>query len=64
MFGLPDEMKVYYRGRLVAGTGGEVVNKGTLSFIYRPENQFYTVLVEIASSGTGTSWEYTLECPR
>ncbi len=64
MHSVPDEMRVYYRGRVVATTGRPVSGTGTLSFRYQPEDAIYTVLVEVASAEVQTGWDYTLGCPQ
>jgi hypothetical protein len=60
----PDELRVYYRGTIVATTGRAVSGRGTLSFRYQPEAEFYTVVVEVVSEIPTTKWKYTLGCPQ
>ncbi|HEX2888681.1 hypothetical protein [Vineibacter terrae] len=60
---IPDQMNVYYRGRLVATTNRPVSYFGTLSFPYQPEAGDYSVTVEVVGPHSGTEWGYRLNCP-
>ncbi len=64
MEAVPDELRVYYRGTIVATTERPVSGRGTLSFRYQPEAEFYTVVVEVVSASPSTTWKYTLGCPQ
>jgi len=60
---IPDQMNVYYRGRLVATTNQPVSYNGRLSFDYQPEAGDYSVVIEIVGPRSGTEWNYRVECP-
>ncbi|MCW5747448.1 MAG: hypothetical protein KIT36_14765 [Alphaproteobacteria bacterium] len=60
---IPDQMNVYYRGRLVATTNHPVSFFGGLSFDFQPEAGDYTVTVEVVGPRRGTEWQYRLNCP-
>jgi hypothetical protein len=62
----PDQINVYYRGRLVATTGGPVPGTGQLYFNWQPTGsgpEAYVVEVEVIGTGITTRWRYTLGCP-
>lgn len=62
----PDAIRVTYRGRTVAETGGPVSGPGALSFDWNPQPgdpSSQTVEVEVVGPGPGTRWSYTLGCP-
>lgn len=62
----PDQINVYYRGRLVATTGGPVPGRGQLYFNWQPTGSgpdAYVVEVEVIGTGQTTRWGYTLGCP-
>jgi hypothetical protein len=59
----PDQINVYYRGRLVATTGGPVSGGGRLFFNWQPVSPDYVVEVEVIGRGAGTIWGYRLNCP-
>jgi hypothetical protein len=62
----PDEINVYYRGRLVATTGGPVPGTGEIGFNWRPTGggpEAYVVEVEVIGRGATTVWRYQLACP-
>jgi hypothetical protein len=60
---IPDQMNVYYRGRLVATTNRAVSRYGGLTFDFQPEAGDYTVVVEVVGPHHGTEWMYRLNCP-
>ncbi|HKU96822.1 MAG TPA: hypothetical protein VJR58_16180 [Vineibacter sp.] len=60
---IPDQMNVYYRGRLVASTNQPVSYNGRLSFDYQPEAGDYSIVVEVVGPRSGTEWNYRVECP-
>jgi len=60
---IPDQMNVYYRGRLVATTNQPVSYNGRLSFDYQPEAGDYSVVIEVVGPRSGTEWNYRVECP-
>lgn len=62
----PDQINVYYRGRLVATTGGPVPGRGQLYFNWQPTGSgpdAYVVEVEVIGTGATTRWGYVLGCP-
>jgi len=61
---IPDQMNVYYRGRLVATTNRPTSFFGTLSFPFTPEAGDNSVTVEVVGPSRGTEWSYRLDCPR
>jgi len=75
MYSEPDKMEVYYENNLVAstftikgnnrgfvGSGNGSESIGTLHFLYKYHiDQFVKVIL---TGGTGTSWEYTIGCPK
>ncbi|OBR67749.1 hypothetical protein A7K91_08420 [Paenibacillus oryzae] len=64
MYGVADQMDVYYQGQLLASTNGEVQNKGSLRFHYSPVGGVTQIKVIMSSSaGAGTSWQYLVNCP-
>ena len=60
---IPDQMNVYYRGRLVASTNQPTSYRGSLSFNYQPEAGDYSVVIEVVGPRSGTEWNYRLDCP-
>ena len=60
---IPDQMNVYYRGRLVATTNHPTSFVGSLSFNYQPEAGDYSVVIEVVGPRFGTEWNYRLDCP-
>jgi hypothetical protein len=64
MFGIPDRLDCYYKGTLVASTGGLVSGTGTLQWAYAPEpGDPSWCLVVVSAPNAGTAWVYTLDCP-
>lgn len=61
---LPDQVDVYYRGRLVASTGRSVSWRGQIEFDWRPQGNDYTVEVVVTGDMANTRWGYTLGCPK
>lgn len=60
---IPDQMNVYYRGRLVATTNRPTSFVGSLSFNFQPEAGDYSVVIEVVGPRMGTEWNYRLDCP-
>ncbi|MEJ5055772.1 hypothetical protein [Sphingobacterium sp. MYb382] len=61
---IPDEIKVYYDGRIVAQTNGLVTGTGILEWNYtaqagKPE----FCVVEVSAPTESTVWEYIVNCP-
>jgi hypothetical protein len=66
MLSNPDEIRVYYRGRVVAQTPGPVSFFGALGFDWSPTGNgpdAHVVVVEVIGTGAGTRWNYRLGCP-
>jgi hypothetical protein len=61
---LPDQVDVYYRGRLVASTGRSVSWRGSIDFDWRPVGNDYTVEVVVTGDLPNTRWSYVLNCPK
>lgn len=62
----PDQINVYYRGRLIATSGGPVPGRGQLYFNWQPTGsgpEAYVVEVEVIGTGQTTRWQYHLGCP-
>ena len=75
MDNIPDKLEVFYEGiRLVStfevpgnengyvGKNNQGGETGRLTFYYKPVNDNYCKI--IVSGGNGTSWSYTLGCPK
>lgn len=63
----PDQIDVYYRGRLVSTTQRPVPGRGAISFSYQPTGsgpEANTVEVVVTGYGLTTQWNYSLGCPR
>jgi hypothetical protein len=64
MYSIPDRLDCFYKGVLVATTGGLVSGTGEVSWIYTPgpgDPQWCLVIVSAPQSGT--AWQYTIYCP-
>ncbi len=60
---IPDQMNIYYRGRLVATTNHPTSFVGGLQFNYQPEAGDYSIVIEVVGPRFGTEWNYRLDCP-
>ncbi len=63
----PDQIDVYYRGRLVSSTYRPVSGIGAISFDYQPTGggpEANTVEVVVTGRGWTTQWSYMIGCPR
>ncbi|MCU0984468.1 MAG: hypothetical protein MUC89_05940 [Acetobacteraceae bacterium] len=63
----PDQIDVYYRGRLVSSTYRPVSGRGTITFPYQPTGggpEANTVEVVVTGYGLTTQWSYAIGCPR
>jgi hypothetical protein len=64
MYTVPDRLDCYYRGVLVATTGGLVSGSGELNWHYDPQDGDPSwCLVVMSAPNDGTAWTYTLHCP-
>jgi hypothetical protein len=62
----PDQLRVFYRGRIVAQTPGPVSGRGTVTFDWRPTPggaDAYVVEIEVIGRGLTTRWSYIIACP-
>jgi hypothetical protein len=60
----PDDIKVIYRGQVIAGTGGPRSGRGGFGFDWRPVAGDYSVDVVVTGEMWGTRWTYAMVCPR
>jgi hypothetical protein len=64
MYGIPDRLDCFYKGVLVASTGGLVSGTGTLQWAYAPAPGDPAVcLIVMRAPNNGTAWIYTINCP-
>lgn len=64
LFQAPDDIRVMYRGRQVAGTGGPRSGRGGFGFDWNPVAGDYSVDVIVTGPHMGTRWNYAIACPR
>jgi hypothetical protein len=60
----PDDIKVIYRGQVLAGTGGPRSGRGGFGFDWKPVAGDYSVDVVVTGEMWGTRWTYAMVCPR
>ncbi len=60
----PDDIKVVYRGQIIAGTGGPRSGRGGFGFNWNPVAGDYSVDVIVTGEMWGTRWTYAMVCPR
>jgi hypothetical protein len=60
----PDEVKVMYRGQVLATTHGPRSGRGGVSFNWNPVPGDYSVDVIVTGQMWGTRWTYAMSCPR
>ena len=60
----PDDIKVVYRGQILAGTGGPRSGRGGFGFDWHPVAGDYSVDVIVTGEMWGTRWTYAMSCPR
>jgi len=60
----PDDIKVIYRGQVIAGTGGPRSGRGGFGFNWNPVAGDYSVDVVVTGEMWGTRWTYAMNCPR
>jgi len=60
----PDDIKVIYRGQVLAGTGGPRSGRGGFGFDWKPVAGDYSVDVVVTGEMLGTRWNYAMNCPR
>ncbi|HEY6981430.1 hypothetical protein [Reyranella sp.] len=60
----PDDIKVIYRGQVLAGTGGPRSGRGGFGFDWNPVAGDYSVDVIVTGEMWGTRWTYAMSCPR
>jgi hypothetical protein len=59
----PDDIKVMYRGREIAGTGRPRSGRGGFLFDWNPATGDYVVDVVVKGEMWGTRWRYSITCP-
>lgn len=64
LFVAPDDIRVMYRGRQIAGTGGPRSGRGGFGFDWNPVAGDYSVDVIVTGQHLGTRWNYAIACPR
>lgn len=60
----PDDIKVIYRGQVLASTGGPRSGRGGFGFDWKPVAGDYSVDVVVTGEMWGTRWTYAMVCPR
>jgi hypothetical protein len=60
----PDDIKVVYRGQVIAGTHGPRSGRGGFGFDWHPVAGDYSVDVIVTGEMWGTRWTYAMTCPR
>lgn len=60
----PDDIKVVYRGQVIAGTHGPRSGRGGFGFNWNPVAGDYSVDVIVTGEMWGTRWKYAMACPR
>jgi hypothetical protein len=60
----PDDIKVVYRGQVLAGTHGPRSGRGGFGFNWNPVAGDYSVDVIVTGEMWGTRWTYAMSCPR
>jgi hypothetical protein len=60
----PDDIKVVYRGQVLAGTHGPRSGRGGFGFNWNPVAGDYSVDVIVTGEMWGTRWKYQMSCPR
>jgi hypothetical protein len=60
----PDDIKVIYRGQVLASTGGPRSGRGGFGFDWKPVAGDYSVDVIVTGEMWGTRWTYAMVCPR
>ena len=62
MYGIPDEIEVFYEGERIYWSEGLVSGTHTVSLEFGPGDS-QTLMVVIRAPNSGTAWEFELECP-
>jgi hypothetical protein len=60
----PDDIRVMYRGQMIAGTHGPRSGRGGFGFDWHPVAGDYSVDVIVTGEMWGTRWTYQMSCPR
>lgn len=64
MFGIPDELTLFYEGVQVFGTGGLVSGSRTVSVNFGSENSTSTIVtLQLRAPNEGTAWRVSVSCP-
>jgi hypothetical protein len=64
LYARPDDIKVMYRGQMLAGTHGPRSGRGGFGFNWNPVAGDYSVDVIVTGEMWGTRWTYAMSCPR
>ena len=64
LFVKPDDIKVIYRGQVLAGTHGPRSGRGGFGFDWHPVAGDYSVDVIVTGEMWGTRWTYAMSCPK
>jgi hypothetical protein len=64
MYVKPDDLRVVYRGQVIAGTYGPRSGRGGFGFDWHPVAGDYSVDVIVTGELWGTRWTYAMACPR
>jgi hypothetical protein len=64
LFARPDDIRVFYHGQQIAGTGGPRSGRGGFGFNWNPVGGDYSVDVVVTGEMYGTRWNYAMSCPR
>ncbi|MBV8407059.1 MAG: hypothetical protein JOY64_05480 [Alphaproteobacteria bacterium] len=63
LYSKPDTIEVFYRGQLIAGTGGPRSGRGAIRFDWNPVGGDYSVDVVVRGDVWETRWDYAMACP-
>ena len=64
LFVKPDDIKVIYRGQVIASTSGPRSGRGGFGFDWNPVAGDYSVDVVVTGEMWGTRWTYAMSCPK
>ncbi len=64
LFARPDDIKIIYRGQILATTGGPRSGRGGVGFDWNPVAGEYSVDVVVTGEMLGTRWTYAMSCPK
>jgi hypothetical protein len=65
MYDIPDQIDIYYGGKLVHSTNRLVNNIGSLTWDFPADPSIgYSCVVVVHAPNNGTAWDYTVSCPQ